>query len=185
MQLESEANLRRAKQVYIARYEEYEKAKTAASRAEEEGSSSTAKAVDKKKRLEEEARNKVCLVYNTHEALVSLYDAITLMKYLICFKTTPCLPVSLSPTCQAEEAEATYRVCVADATQQQQELEHTKVTVLRQIQEVIKQSDQTLRSVSVHLWGVCGGPWESVLISPFHHKKYMQTMSQHKKKQYV
>ncbi|XP_053369067.1 rho GTPase-activating protein 45 isoform X1 [Clarias gariepinus] len=105
--LESEANLRRAKQVFIARYEEYEKAKTAASRAEEEGSSSTAKAVDKKKRLEEEARNK------------------------------------------AEEAEATYRVCVADATQQQQELEHTKVTVLRQIQEVIKQSDQTLRSATI------------------------------------
>lgn len=65
MQLESEANLRRAKQVYVARYEEYEKAKTAANRAEEEGSSSTPKAVDKKKRLEEEARNKVCLVYNT------------------------------------------------------------------------------------------------------------------------
>lgn len=72
MQLESEVNLRRAKQFYIARCEEYEKAKTAASRAEEEGSSSTAKAVDKKKRLEEEARNKVCLVYNRHEALVSL-----------------------------------------------------------------------------------------------------------------
>ncbi|XP_060797346.1 rho GTPase-activating protein 45 isoform X2 [Neoarius graeffei] len=110
--LESEANLRRAKQVYIARYEEYEKAKTAASRAEEEGSSSTAKAVDKKKRLEEEARNK------------------------------------------AEEAEATYRVCVADATQQQQELEHTKVTVLRQIQEVIKQSDQTLRSATISYYQI-------------------------------
>ncbi|KAK3561926.1 hypothetical protein QTP86_019048 [Hemibagrus guttatus] len=110
--LESEANLRRAKQVYIARYEEYEKAKMAASRAEEEGSSSTAKAVDKKKRLEEEARNK------------------------------------------AEEAEATYRVCVADATQQQQELEHTKVTVLRQIQEVIKQSDQTLRSATISYYQI-------------------------------
>ncbi|XP_060735969.1 rho GTPase-activating protein 45 isoform X3 [Tachysurus vachellii] len=110
--LESEANLRRAKQVYVTRYEEYEKAKMAASRAEEEGSSSTAKAVDKKKRLEEEARNK------------------------------------------AEEAEATYRVCVADATQQQQELEHTKVTVLRQIQEVIKQSDQTLRSATISYYQI-------------------------------
>uniref|UniRef100_A0AAR2KMN5 Rho GTPase activating protein 45b n=1 Tax=Pygocentrus nattereri TaxID=42514 RepID=A0AAR2KMN5_PYGNA len=105
--MESEANLKRAKQVYVARYEEYEKAKTAASRAEEEGSSSTTKALDKKKRLEEEARNK------------------------------------------AEEAEATYRTCIADATTQHQELEHTKVTVLRQIQEVIKQSDQTLRSATI------------------------------------
>lgn len=48
---------------------------------------------------------------------------------------------------QADEAEATYRTCIADATTQQQELEHTKVTVLRQLQDVIKQSDQTLRSV--------------------------------------
>ncbi|KAL7867166.1 hypothetical protein AOLI_G00149800 [Acnodon oligacanthus] len=105
--IESEANLKRAKQVYVARCEEYEKAKTAASRAEEEGSSSTTKALDKKKRLEEEARNK------------------------------------------AEEAEATYRTCIADATTQHQELEHTKVTVLRQIQEVIRQSDQMLRSATI------------------------------------
>ncbi|XP_030640071.1 rho GTPase-activating protein 45 [Chanos chanos] len=105
--MECEANLRRAKQVYMTRCEEYDKAKTAANRAEEEGSSSTAKSVDKKKRLEEEARNK------------------------------------------AEEAEATYRTCIADAITQQQELEHMKVTVLRQIQEVIKQSDQTLRSATI------------------------------------
>lgn len=52
-------NLRKAKQTYMARCEEYEKAKTAACRAEEEGGGSTAKSVEKKKRLEEEARNKV------------------------------------------------------------------------------------------------------------------------------
>lgn len=57
--LECEANLRRAKQAYIGRYEEYEKAKTAACKAEEEGGGSTAKSVEKKKRAEEEARNKV------------------------------------------------------------------------------------------------------------------------------
>lgn len=49
---------------------------------------------------------------------------------------------------QAGEAEATYRTCIADATTQQLEMEHTKVTVLRQLQDLIKQSDQTLRSVS-------------------------------------
>lgn len=49
---------------------------------------------------------------------------------------------------QADEAEATYKTCIADATTQQLELEHTKVTVLRQLQDVIKQSDQTIRSVS-------------------------------------
>ncbi|KAM9357989.1 rho GTPase-activating protein 45 isoform 2-T2 [Symphorus nematophorus] len=105
--MECEVNLRKAKQAFMARCEEYDKAKTAASRAEEEGGGSTAKSVEKKKRLEEEARNK------------------------------------------ADEAEATYRTCIADATTQQLELEHTKVTVLRQLQDVIKQSDQTLRSATI------------------------------------
>ncbi|KAJ0065438.1 hypothetical protein NL108_010437 [Boleophthalmus pectinirostris] len=105
--LECEVNLRKAKQSYAARCEEYEKAKAAASRAEEEGAGSTAKTVEKKKRLEEEARNKT------------------------------------------DEAEATYRTCIADATTQRLELEHTKVTVLRQLQDVIKQSDQTLRSATI------------------------------------
>lgn len=52
-------NLRKAKQAYMARCEEYEKAKTAFCRAEEEGGGSTAKSLEKKKRIEEEARNKV------------------------------------------------------------------------------------------------------------------------------
>ncbi|XP_075943648.1 rho GTPase-activating protein 45 isoform X2 [Anarhichas minor] len=105
--MECEVNLRKAKQVYMVRCEEYEKAKTAACRAEEEGGGSTAKSVEKKKRVEEEARNK------------------------------------------SDEAEATYRTCIADATTQQLELEHTKVTVLRQLQDVVKQSDQTLRSATI------------------------------------
>ncbi|XP_041790546.1 rho GTPase-activating protein 45 isoform X2 [Chelmon rostratus] len=104
---ECEVNLRKAKQAFMARCEEYDKAKTAACRAEEEGGGSTAKSVEKKKRLEEEARNK------------------------------------------ADEAEATYRTCIADATTQQLELEHTKVTVLRQLQDIIKQSDQTIRSATI------------------------------------
>lgn len=105
--MESEVNLRKAKQIYMARCEEYDKAKTAASRAEEEGGGATAKSLEKKKRLEEEAHNK------------------------------------------ADEAEATYKTCIADAITQQLELEHTKVTVLRQLQDVIKQSDQTLRSATI------------------------------------
>ncbi|XP_077439935.1 rho GTPase-activating protein 45 [Vanacampus margaritifer] len=104
--MDCEANLRKAKQAYMARCEDY-KAKAAASRAEEEGAGTTAKSLDKKKRLEEEARNK------------------------------------------ADEAEATYRTCIADATVQMMELEHTKVTVLRQLQDLIKQSDQTLRSATI------------------------------------
>ncbi|XP_041695585.1 rho GTPase-activating protein 45 isoform X2 [Coregonus clupeaformis] len=111
--LECESNLRKAKHAYMARCEEHDKAKAAASRAaEEDGGGSTTKSLGKKLRVEEDARNK------------------------------------------AEEAEATYRTCIADATTQQQELEHVKVNVLRLLQEVIKQSDQTLRSATISYYQI-------------------------------
>ncbi|KAK2086831.1 Rho GTPase-activating protein 45 [Saguinus oedipus] len=111
---EAEANLRKAKQSYVQRCEDYDKARFLVAKAEEEqagtapGAGSTAtKTLDKRRRLEEEAKNK------------------------------------------AEEAMATYRTCVADAKTQKQELEDTKVTALRQIQEVIRQSDQTIKSATI------------------------------------
>ncbi|XP_041086832.1 rho GTPase-activating protein 45 isoform X4 [Polyodon spathula] len=114
--MEAESNLRKAKQAYMARCEEHDKAKQVTIKAEEEqqgtSSSNTTKSLDKKRRLEEEARNK------------------------------------------AEEAEATYRTCIADAKTQKQELEDMKVNVLRQLQEVIKQSDQTLRSATISYYQI-------------------------------
>ncbi|XP_032990545.1 rho GTPase-activating protein 45 isoform X2 [Rhinolophus ferrumequinum] len=111
---EAESNLRKAKQGYGQRCEDHDKARLLVAKAEEEqagtgpGAGGTAsKALDKRRRLEEEAKNK------------------------------------------AEEAMATYRTCVADAKTQKQELEDTKVTVLRQIQEVIRQSDQTIKSATI------------------------------------
>ncbi|KFP44544.1 Minor histocompatibility protein HA-1, partial [Chlamydotis macqueenii] len=106
---EAEVNLRKAKQIYMQRSEEHDKAKYMAVKAEEEqqstASSITTKTLEKKRRLEEEAKNK------------------------------------------AEEAMATYRTCVADANTQKQELEDTKVNSLRQIHEVIKQSDQVIKTI--------------------------------------
>ncbi|NXF89501.1 HMHA1 protein, partial [Eubucco bourcierii] len=59
---EAEANLRKAKQIYMQRSEEHDKAKYMAVKAEEEQqnttSSTTTKTLDKKRRLEEEAKNK-------------------------------------------------------------------------------------------------------------------------------
>ncbi|XP_055227006.2 rho GTPase-activating protein 45 isoform X4 [Gorilla gorilla gorilla] len=111
---EAESNLRKAKQGYTQRCEDHDKARFLVAKAEEEqagtalGAGSTAtKTLDKRRRLEEEAKNK------------------------------------------AEEAMATYRTCVADAKTQKQELEDTKVTALRQIQEVIRQSDQTIKSATI------------------------------------
>ncbi|XP_077332189.1 rho GTPase-activating protein 45 isoform X3 [Lithobates pipiens] len=105
--MEAEVNLRKAKQIYMQRSEEHEKAQYYAARAEEEQSHSGTKSVDKKRRAEEEAKNR------------------------------------------AEEAMATYRTCIADAKTQKQELEDVKVNVLRQLQELIKQTDQILRSATI------------------------------------
>ncbi|NXW85298.1 HMHA1 protein, partial [Alopecoenas beccarii] len=60
---EAEVNLRKAKQIYMQRSEEHDKAKYMAVKAEEEQQSTasgvTTKTLDKKRRLEEEAKNKV------------------------------------------------------------------------------------------------------------------------------
>ncbi|NXT74797.1 HMHA1 protein, partial [Zapornia atra] len=60
---EAEVNLRKAKQIYMQRSEEHDKAKYMAVKAEEEqqnaASSITTKTLEKKRRLEEEAKNKV------------------------------------------------------------------------------------------------------------------------------
>ncbi|KAG5286342.1 hypothetical protein AALO_G00013780 [Alosa alosa] len=110
--VEAENNLRKAKQAYVARCEEYDKARSVVNKVEEEQSGSATKGLDKKRRLEEEARNK------------------------------------------AEEAEATYRTCIADASTHQQELEDVKVNVLRQIQDLIKQTDQTLRTCTIYYYQI-------------------------------
>uniref|UniRef100_A0A8D2J664 Rho GTPase activating protein 45 n=1 Tax=Varanus komodoensis TaxID=61221 RepID=A0A8D2J664_VARKO len=115
---EAESNLRKAKQMYMQRSEECEKAKHVMAKAEEEqqvagsGGATTTKSLDKKRRLEEEARNK------------------------------------------ADEAMATYRTCVADANTEKQELEDTKVTVLRQIHEVVRQSDQIIKSATISFYQI-------------------------------
>ncbi|KAM8961850.1 rho GTPase-activating protein 45 isoform 2-T2 [Pelodytes ibericus] len=105
--MEAETNLRKARQTYMQRSEDHERAQYATARAEDEQSHSGAKSLDKKRKAEEEAKNR------------------------------------------ADEAMATYRTCIADAKTQKQELEDVKVNVLRQLQELIKQSDQILRSATI------------------------------------
>lgn len=67
VQAEAENNLRKARQWYLTRCEEYEKARLVANKVEEEhsgtGSGPTHKTLDRKRRHEEEARNKVSSCY--------------------------------------------------------------------------------------------------------------------------
>ncbi|KAF1671456.1 HMHA1 protein, partial [Pygoscelis papua] len=73
---EAEVNLRKAKQIYMQRSEEHDKAKYMAVKAEEEqqntASSITTKTLDKKRRLEEEAKNKGEIIPGLHSSSLSL-----------------------------------------------------------------------------------------------------------------
>eukprot|EP00063_Salmo_salar_P021471 XP_013996306.1 PREDICTED: minor histocompatibility protein HA-1-like isoform X2 [Salmo salar] len=103
---DAESGMRKARGSYMFRCEEYDKAR---GRAEEElqGGAGGLKALDRKKRLEEEARTK------------------------------------------AEEAEAVYRAWISEAEARHQEREQTKGSTLRQIHDVIRHTDHTLRSCTV------------------------------------
>lgn len=69
VQADAENNLRKARQWYLTRCEEYEKARLVTNKVEEEhsgtGSGSTHKTLDRKRRHEEEARNKVGFLSQT------------------------------------------------------------------------------------------------------------------------
>lgn len=50
---------------------------------------------------------------------------------------------------KAIEAETTYKSCIIEANQRQQELEKVKSEVLQQVRELIYQCDQTMKAVTV------------------------------------
>lgn len=153
----------------MQRSEEHDKAKYMAAKAEEEQQSTTSsittKALDKKRRLEEEAKNKVgaqqlrAVAERLARSISHLAVLAQEQPEMMWAAPSPPAPekqlslptsgfISCSPTSQAEEAMATYRTCIADANTQKQELEDTKVNSLRQIHELIKQSDQVIKLVS-------------------------------------
>ncbi|KAK2505947.1 hypothetical protein MC885_001355 [Smutsia gigantea] len=156
---EAVSNLRKAKQGYFQRCEDHNKAQLLVSKAEEEqagtgpgAGGAASKTLDKRRRTEEEARNKVRAGGRAgfppgcgSSLLVGPSGARQRPEGWD--RAEPTLAPLLLP--QAEEAMATYRTCVADAKTQKQELEDTKVTALRQIQEVIRQSDQTIKSATI------------------------------------
>ncbi|XP_078657669.1 rho GTPase-activating protein 45-like isoform X2 [Branchiostoma floridae x Branchiostoma belcheri] len=117
---DSLSNLRKARQQYVMRQQEYEKAKESAAKAETEtmnssistpslGTKSTGGGtkLDKKRKIEEDCLHK------------------------------------------AEEAETTYKACVVEANNRQQALEQMKAQVLSGLRELIYQCDQTMKAVTV------------------------------------
>ncbi|XP_035699371.1 rho GTPase-activating protein 45-like isoform X4 [Branchiostoma floridae] len=117
---DSLSNLRKSRQQYVMRQQEYEKAKESAAKAETEtinssistpslGTKSTGGGtkLDKKRKIEEDCLHK------------------------------------------AEEAETTYKACVVEANSRQQALEQMKAQVLSGLRELIYQCDQTMKAVTV------------------------------------
>lgn len=93
IQMECESNLRKAKHAYMARCEEHDKAKAAASRAaEEDGGGSTTKSLGKKLRVEEDARNKVPIT-----AYV-VFPPFSLISTLLLISPPPISPPHISPS---------------------------------------------------------------------------------------
>ncbi|NXG39308.1 HMHA1 protein, partial [Dromaius novaehollandiae] len=127
---DAEANLRKAKQIYMQRCEEHDKAKYMAAKAEEEQqnttSSITTKTLDKKRRLEEEAKNKaadqaplrVSRFSSNRGFLVSLFLVHCLIKLMsdsFCVIFRPRSPSTRSCTCRRLRCLSTSRRCVKAA----------------------------------------------------------------------
>ncbi|NWH78532.1 HMHA1 protein, partial [Piaya cayana] len=101
---EAEVNLRKAKQIYMQRSEEHDKAKYMAVKAEEEQQNTTStittKALDKKRRLEEEAKNKL---HKGHIQFSLHYFQATISFYQIMHMQTAPLPVNFQTLCESSK----------------------------------------------------------------------------------
>ncbi|NXP51204.1 HMHA1 protein, partial [Heliornis fulica] len=108
---EAEVNLRKAKQVYMQRSEEHDKAKYMAVKAEEEQqnttSSVTTKTLDKKRRLEEEAKNKGLAPRPPRgSGLISstlVFLQATISFYQTMHMQTAALPVNFQTLCESSK----------------------------------------------------------------------------------
>lgn len=126
MQHEANAALRKAQTLAEQRREEYKKVLSSSSRSQEEQGNPGNKQLDRKRRLEEEALQKV-----RSQPPGNLLDSKILS---LC-------------SGQAEEAQDQYQSCRADAGVRRMDLANAKRTVLTQLRETIFQCDLTLKAV--------------------------------------
>ncbi|XP_041475807.1 rho GTPase-activating protein 45-like isoform X2 [Lytechinus variegatus] len=107
---ECRMNLEKSRQLYYSRYHEYERAKEATAKIENEMMNSSGGThhpkLDKRKRAEDEALGK------------------------------------------AQEAETTYKACVAETNNKQQDMLRVKQKLLVQLREIIFMCDQTMKAVT-------------------------------------
>lgn len=119
------------------RREEYEKAQSSTNRSLEEQSNAVNKQLEKKRRLEEEALQKVgaAVLVNVRSSNAA-------------FSSLPHKVVRICVFGQAEEAQEQYQSCVADAGVRKMDLANAKSTILTQIRKMVFQCDLTLKAVS-------------------------------------
>lgn len=141
-QQEADTTLRKARALKAQRREEYEKAHSSTNRSQEEQSNAGNKQLEKKRRIEEEALQKV-----GRKAVVSLFGVSSFYEYSS--------NASLCWFGQAEEAQDQYQNCMADAGVRKMDLDNAKRTFLTQIREMIFQCDLTLKAVRGSYNSVC------------------------------
>lgn len=129
--------MRKARALKSLRREEYEKAQSSTNRSLEEQSNAANKQLEKKRRLEEEALQKVGAA-----VLVSVRSSNA------AFSSVPHTVVGVCCFGQADEAEEQYQSCLADAGVRKMDLANAKSTILAQIRKTVFQCDLTLKAVS-------------------------------------
>lgn len=102
------------------------------------------KQLEKKRKLEEEALQKVNVTEYDPQSLKSCRTGLIKCyswRYLTQLRVFSCFG-------QAEEAQEQYQSCVADAGIRKMDLANTKSTILTQIRKMVFQCDLTLKAVS-------------------------------------
>lgn len=138
-QQEADATLRKARTLKTQRRDEYQKAQSSTNRSQEEQSTGGNKQLEKKRKLEEEALQKVGRGTVSRDTSNSFLSS-TSLHYSLSFVLA-----------QAEEAQDQYQTCMADAGVRRMDLVNAKRTILTQIREMIFQCDLTLKAVRASL----------------------------------
>lgn len=153
--------MRKARALKSQRREEYQKAHSSTNRSQEDQSNNSGnKQLEKKRRLEEEALQKVGREEANSGKLISnnicLYRCRCIsveflhMYFLVSLVLLSHPYTILCIHCfgQAEEAQDQYQSCMADAGVRRMDLANAKSTILTQIREMVFQCDLTLKAVS-------------------------------------
>lgn len=147
--------LKKARQQYLQRCDELEKAKAVSAKAVDD--TAGIKTLDKRRKSKDEAQTRVTVIImcQINIICIMLFSANGPCVLCCCETIRSCdcvaaLRLSLCPV-QVMEAELMYRQCVTDAKIHQDELVKVKERIISHIRKLICQGDTVLKEVSMKL----------------------------------